>query len=96
MFFRTTICTTFLPKSGKFAWGKKFEQELEQVDVDRGERQTAPYIPTFFTNTQQQNQYPQQVVPQFPLQHQPPIAPFAAPAPPAQQQRTIYYQQYKQ
>ena len=34
---------------GKFAWGLKFEDELVQEDQDRGAREAAPYVPTFFT-----------------------------------------------
>ncbi len=74
--------------TGKFAWGQKFEQELEQEDVDRGARQAAQYIPTFFTHPQnhaaltaarpQVQQFNQQSI-QF--------------GPP--QQRAVYYQQYR-
>ncbi len=39
-------------RKGKFAWSQKFEQELDQEDVDRGARQAAAYVPTFFTAPQ--------------------------------------------
>lgn len=35
--------------AGKFAWSKKFEEELSPADVNRGERR-AEYVPTFFTS----------------------------------------------
>merc|ERR1711997_948268 len=39
--------------AGKFAWNKKFEDELDtsaSVQQERGTRNAAPYIPTFFTS----------------------------------------------
>ena len=38
--------------SGKFAWNLKFEDEVESDQVNRGERNTAEYVPTFFTAPQ--------------------------------------------
>ena len=35
--------------AGKFAWSKKLEEEVVSENVDRGARNAAPYVPTFFT-----------------------------------------------
>ena len=39
---------------GKFAWTKKFEDEVDSEQVNRGERNTntGEYVPTFFTAPQ--------------------------------------------